>query len=341
MVAKSGNKYEILVLDETAKYMTLPVLKRLRELVKAGAKISGTKPEASPSLGDNAAEFQNIVDEIWKGENITTIDKINTQPDVIITKNTNKILFRHRTIAPPSGGGGLDIYWLNNRSDDKNAADISFRIAGKIPELWNPVTGKTEKVSYQIKYGRTIIPLTFESWDAYFIVFKDATKINVVTIKSKTEKEVLTIMSPWSVTFEDNTATFDKLTSWSENTDSDIKYFSGTAIYKNTFNIKTPITGLGFLDLGSVKNIAEVIVNGKSLGTVWKKPFRVELGNALKAGENTIEIKVTNLWVNRLIGDAQPDVKQKTTFTTMPFYKGSEALMPSGLMGPVRVLMKE
>jgi len=93
-----------------------------------------------------------------------------------------------------------------------------------------------------------------------------------------------------------------------------------------------------WLNLGDVKNIAEVIVNGKSLGIIWKHPFRVNIGSALKPGKNTIVIKVTNLWVNRLIGDAQPGVSNKITYTTMPFYQANSKLLPSGLLGPVQVM---
>jgi hypothetical protein len=95
------------------------------------------------------------------------------------------------------------------------------------------------------------------------------------------------------------------------------------------------------LDLGVVKNLAEVIVNGKSMGVVWKQPFRVDVTNALKAGTNKLEIKVTNLWVNRLIGDAQPGVKQKITYTTMPFYQANSPLQPSGLIGPVKIVSRK
>jgi hypothetical protein len=89
-----------------------------------------------------------------------------------------------------------------------------------------------------------------------------------------------------------------------------------------------------------VNNIAEVIVNGKNVGTLWKKPFKLDISAALKKGENSIEINITNTWVNRLIGDAQPDVKQKITFTTMPFYRGQEPLLPSGMIGPVTIWSK-
>ncbi|MDZ7899222.1 MAG: hypothetical protein U5N85_14525 [Arcicella sp.] len=92
------------------------------------------------------------------------------------------------------------------------------------------------------------------------------------------------------------------------------------------------------LDLGNVQNIAEVIINGKNVGTAWKKPFKLDITSALKAGNNAIQIKVTNTWVNRLIGDAQPNA-MKTTFTTMPFYRGQEQLLPAGMMGEVKILL--
>ncbi len=92
-----------------------------------------------------------------------------------------------------------------------------------------------------------------------------------------------------------------------------------------------------WLDLGDVKNLAEVAVNGKPLGIVWKPPFRVDVTGAIKPGGNDVQVKVTNLWVNRLIGDQQPEAK-KFTYTTMPFYRADSPLLPSGLLGPVRTL---
>ena len=125
-------------------------------------------------------------------------------------------------------------------------------------------------------------------------------------------------------------------------TEGGIKYFSGTATYQNTFKMPMIAKGTGYeIDLGEVKNIAEVFINGKNIGTAWKKPFKLKITEGLKVGDNTLEIKVTNLWVNRLIGDAQPDVKNKITFTTMPFYQANSPLLPSGLMGDVKILMKK
>jgi alpha-L-rhamnosidase/F5/8 type C domain/Glycosyl hydrolases family 2, sugar binding domain len=340
ILAKSGNTYNVLMLDETAKYMTLPVLKKIKSWVDAGIKVIGMKPEKSPSLADNDDEFQKLANEVWTNANVTTFDKINIQPDVQITKTNNKILFRHRKSE------SVDIYWLDNRSENPTNAEISFKVAGKTPELWNPMNGKIEKVTFQIKDGRTIIPLKFESWDAFFVVFKETAKSDNFTKIKKAEKEIITLKNPWQINFQTERSapanvTFTELKSFTENTDSGIKYFSGTASYKSTFMAPKNPKGEYVIDLGEVKNVAEVLVNGKSVGTVWKKPFKVELGNALKAGENSIEIKVTNLWVNRLIGDAQPETKNKITFTTMPFYQANSPLLPSGLLGPVRILVKE
>ena len=141
---------------------------------------------------------------------------------------------------------------------------------------------------------------------------------------------------------------FDGLTSWSENSDPGVKYFSGKATYAKTLEAPAdwfkPEAHL-WLDLGDVKNLAEVAVNGKSLGIVWKPPFRVEVTDAMKPGANTLAIGVTNLWVNRLIGDQQPNVVKKYTFTTplfgRGFYQAGSPLLPSGLLGPVRVLRSE
>ncbi len=132
-----------------------------------------------------------------------------------------------------------------------------------------------------------------------------------------------------------------KLTSYTENNDAGIKYFSGTATYTKTINVPANALTKGsqvWLDLGDVKNLAEVTVNGKPLGVIWKKPFRVDVTHAVKAGANKVEIKVVNLWVNRLIGDAQPGVTNKITYTAMPFYQANAKLQPSGLLGPVKIV---
>jgi hypothetical protein len=158
---------------------------------------------------------------------------------------------------------------------------------------------------------------------------------------------------------------------WNEHSDTGVKYFSGVAIYRKTFQwVPTPAQGADrkrqlFLDLGRVEVIAEARLNGKALGILWKPPFRLEVTGALKPGENTLEVKVVNLWVNRQIGDEQlredsdrkPDGTLKSwpqwvqagkqsptgryTFTSWRLWKKNDALLESGLLGPVTLSTSE
>jgi hypothetical protein len=215
-----------------------------------------------------------------------------------------------------------------------------------VPELWFAETGKTEPLSYQIANAVTKVKLHMEPNDALFVVFKNKAIKTTVELPAVKIKELVTINGSWDISFQKDrgapaAAKMDKLISLTDNADNGIKYFSGTATYTKTItalaNWFTKDAEL-WLNLGDVKNIAEVSVNGKPLGIVWKKPFRVNATGALKAGDNKLEIKVTNLWVNRLIGDAQPGVTNKITFTTMPFYQANSPLLPSGLLGPVQLV---
>ena len=153
-----------------------------------------------------------------------------------------------------------------------------------------------------------------------------------------------TLDGPWKVSFQPDrgapqSLTLEKLSSWSDNQNAGVKYFSGTGTYSKTLDAPAEWFHAGaplWLDLGDVKNLAEVIVNGKSLGIVWHAPYRVNVSGVLKQGENEITVKVTNAWVNRLIGDEQPNAK-KYTFADVKPYKANSPLLPSGLLGPVQV----
>jgi hypothetical protein len=312
----------------------------------------------SPSLSDDQAEFKTLADQLWgTGTGIQTIGKgnvyagqsaaevlkaLNIDTDFNYTRpqsNTN-LLYVHRTT--PEG----EIYWVNNRNDRAENLDATFRVEGKAAEIWHPETGKTEPASYSIKNGQTTVSLHLEPNDAIFVVFQKKAEGLSLTIPAKAETQVSSIEGPWEVSYQAERgapakATFDKLVSWSENANSGIKYFSGTGSYSKTVDAPESWFKSGeelWLDLGEVKNLAEVFVNGKSLGILWKKPFRIDISGAMKTGQNTLEVKVTNLWVNRLIGDQQPDVKTKISYTTMPFYQANSPLLPSGLMGPVQLI---
>jgi hypothetical protein len=351
LITSSEMNYRVLFLDSNAVMMSLPVLRKLSKLVKDGATIAGVKPITTPSLSDDKNEFNKLVDEIWSSSNpkvsdgkplTEVLNAMNAAPDFTYDKSQNdtKLLFVHRTLTD------REVYWVNNRNNRKETVNANFRVNGKIPVLWHPETAKTEPVSYSIANGITTVTLPLQPNDAVFVVFKDKAVKTSVTLPSIEEKQLMTIEGSWNINFQKDRgapaeATFDKLVSYTENAEAGIKYFSGTATYTKTIvadkNWFTDHAQL-WLDLGDVKNLAEVIVNGRSLGVVWKQPFRVDVTNTLRAGNNKLEIKVTDLWVNRLIGDAQPGVTNKITYTTMPFYQANSKLLPSGLLGPVRVI---
>ena len=177
------------------------------------------------------------------------------------------------------------------------------------------------------------------------------------------------INGPWEVRFPPKSGVpanikLDKLASWTDNADPNVKYFSGTATYRKTFNLPADALAAGrsiYLDLGKVAVIARASINGHDLGILWNAPFRVDATKALKAGDNTLEVQVTNLPVNRMIGDEQlpedcdraPDGQLKSwpkwltegkpspagraTFATYRVWRKDSPLQESGLLGPVRL----
>lgn len=351
LVTPSGMSYRLLVLDSNARVMSIPVLKRIAALIRAGAVISGIRPESAPGLTDNKAEFSKLVDEIWNrslknvyehrsiGEVLTTL---KIQPDFTYTSpaRDTRLLHVHRRLADG------DLYWINNRSDRDERIEGTFRVAGLIPEIWHPETGSIEQASYVIAGNQTKVQINLSPEDALFIVFRRKAIKPELVLPSKQEQLMGVVDGTWSVAFQQGrgapaSTSFPKLQSLTENEDPGIRYFSGTVTYSKSIELASG-SGLPgsstWIDLGDVKNMAEVSVNGNLCGTVWKKPFRVDISRFIHEGKNDLQIRVTNLWVNRLIGDAQPNVKEKVSFTTWKYYQKESKLLPAGLIGPVKLI---
>ena len=179
-----------------------------------------------------------------------------------------------------------------------------------------------------------------------FVVFRKAAAAPSRTVPAPVETALATVEGAWEVSFQAERGapakiTLDQLSSWHQNADAGVKYFSGAGTYTKSIQAPPEWFKAGtrlILDLGDTKNLAEVTVNGKPLGVLWKAPFEVDVTGALKPGANALQVKVTNLWVNRLIGDQQPDAARKYTYTTQQFYRADSPLLPSGLLGPVRIV---
>lgn len=331
LVAESGIEYKALMLDESTSLMTLSTLQKIGELATNGVRIIGKKPEASPSLSDDQQYFKYLATAIWSRSNVGPEVKLPASPDVLVSDTEHRILFRHRQTETS------DLYWLNNRSVEPTSANVSFRVSGKTPMLWNPETGEVSEVSYTIKDGRTELSLPFKSWDAFFIVFEKPSVQNCLTVAVPVKKSEQLVSGTWKVSFGKDTKTMTDLVSWTEAEDT--KNFSGTANYAIEFKKKGKIQ-LGeqyVLELSDLKNIAEVTLNGQKIGVIWKKPYQIDVTDALKKGTNQLSIEVTNTWVNKLIGDSMNKGEDKETFTTMPFYRPDTPLLPAGIIGDVKL----
>ena len=188
------------------------------------------------------------------------------------------------------------------------------------------------------------MPLEFGPEDSFFILFRTPAAEASRTVSKPALVPVATLAGSWNVAFQPGRGApaatrLSRLGSLSEQADPAIRYFSGIATYTTSFDLAAaPGSGARLmLDLGAVGDLAEVRVNGIAVGTAWHAPFRIDIAKAARKGRNRLEIRVANLWVNRLIGDAQPGAK-KITFTTLPTYRPDAPLRPSGLIGPVTLL---
>jgi hypothetical protein len=364
-----GARYRALVLPADVTELTVPMLKKLRRLVDDGAILIAPRPTGSPSLADGPAaddSVQAIVATLWgdvDGQTVTSHDyglgKVywgmpvadvlaaeRIPPDVTFkTANDAKLAWIHRRTPE------ADIWFVANQQDRPEQVSASFRVGGKAADLWDPATGATTPATYTSAEGRTEVPFALDPYGSTFVVFRRATTATQRTVPAETRTTLATLSGPWTVSFQPgrgapaDSVRFDALRSWTTSSDPGVKYFSGTAAY--TFDIEAPTDvfrpGLRVeLDLGTVKEIAEVLVNGERVGAaLWKPPYRVDITEALMRGTNHVEVRVTNLWPNRMIGDLQPGVTQTYTFTDFrPFTKDSP-LLESGLLGPVKLDLVE
>ena len=361
LVTPGGMRYKVLALDPNSRHMSLPVLRALHALVTAGAVVAGPTPDDDPSQADDQQEFQTLSREmfgdgtgvhqvgmgtVYAGQSLQQVfAALNLAPDFDYTRPEAdaRIEFVHRKLADG------DLYFVDNRSDRSERVEASFRVTGREAELWRAETGAAEPASYNIADGRTSVPLTLEPWGTVFVVFRKPTQAAQRTLPNVAETQVGTATGAWTVAFQPDrgapsAVTLDKLASWTENADPGVKYFSGAGAYSTTINAPASWFHAGAamgIDLGDVKNIAEVSVNGIPLGEVWHAPFRVDVTRALRPGANHITVRVTNLWPNRMIGDLQAGVTKTYTWADVKPYKADSPLLPSGLIGPVTIWRTE
>jgi hypothetical protein len=358
--------YRMLVLPDYVNQVTLPLLRKLRDLVSAGAIIVAPRPAHSPSLADyaNQAEYRSTVNEVWgsidglganehsygKGkiywgrptEEVLAGEKVTPDFEYNRPEFDSELAWIHRR------DGDTDIYFVANQKERSEDVKTSFRVKGKEAELWHPDTGLVEPAAYEILNGRTNVTLNLDPVGSVFVVFRNKAAAPSRTLPHPVRKELATVSGPWQVSFPPNWGAppqvrFDNLVSWTNYPDEGVKYFSGTATYVKDINALQEWFKKGakvMLDLGAVKEVAEVSVNGKPVGGIlWKPPFEADVTSALNPGSNHIEVKVTNLWPNRIIGDRQANATKKYAWLDYKPFRADTPLLESGLLGPVKLSM--
>lgn len=346
----SGVSYAVLVLPSD-KTMRPAVAEKIVELMKQGAKVVGKAPEASPSLEDYprcdslVAHYANTLSTSLLSPSVPLDETLHRMGWIEDCKTPEGFLYTHRQ------DGDKHIYFVSNQNGKKMDAEIAFRVEGMQPELWDAVSGKKHIApNYRQEEGRTIVPLHFEASGAWFVIFRHvANKAIEQTMSVRSESStLLTIDQPWKVTFKPTYAPafeseFKQLTDWSTSENPDVKYYSGAAVYENTFTYKPKKKEQMkdvCLDLGDVKGMATIRINDVELPTLWTVPYRQSVTPYLKKGKNKVEIEVVNCWWNRLTGDAKSGSKP-VTWTTNKIVNAKSKLMPSGLLGPVSLVIVE
>jgi hypothetical protein len=314
-------------------------------------------------------------------------------PDVSTANGANEraIDFIHRRTKD------ADIYFVRNTQSETVRTEITFRTGDRIPERWDPATGRTSPVyAFRKTEGGAAILESLPPGGSSLLVFRDRTASDPeslqitlanasvtppdcaridrwdgtrasITIAVPGEYKVATnslsasvkvdslgkaimLEGPWELQFVDGRGTpskvvMERLQPWTEHDDDAIKYYSGIVEYQISFGVPPEWKAAHqqvLLDLGDLWTIAEVAINDHSLGVAWKHPFVLEATSALRAGSNTLTVRVANTWSNRLLGDALNRGGQRTTRTNAPAHAGRRGgdspLFRSGLFGPVRLV---
>ena len=375
-----GTKYEVLVLPKL-ETMRPEMLLAVERLVKDGAFVIGPKPRRSPSLAGHPqsdAMVKAVADRMWGSGGIVdaalpcdatgravsmkppksdkkfakygkgviawglTLEEAlamrGSETDCDFAENA-PIVYGHRTMP------NAEVYFVSNQSDRRICEPVAFRVAGRIPEFWQAVTGEMyEAPVWSEKGASTEVLMTLEPLESRFVVFATPV-VRASSRAARTSTSTARELScDWTLSFASDSLhrgpakplAMSTLSDLATNADPAVKYYSGTVVYRTKFNAAKPVKGERVaLSFGSVREIARVKLNGRVVGGIWTAPYEVNVTDVLADGENDLEVEVCTSWVNRLIGDASLSAGQRPTWISTGGYKPTSALRPAGLMGPV------
>lgn len=393
LVDGSGNRHRLLVLTHTGT-MSVPMLEKIRDLVVQGASMLGDPPLSTPGLTDYPmadSSLKTLVNELWGNQSEIerkvgagkvfrqvspeeALGRLGVTQDFV---SDRKIRYIHRKIDDKEN------YFIANTSDSTVTATCIFRVKGKRPEWWDPETGRSRQIpNYRItQNGSVSIRISFSPSGSGFVVFSPEKDLDSRKITSKNEDikcfesfcrsfiNTTEVKGPWTLQFPGNYCDssrieLNELKSWTFLPVKKLNYYSGTATYSKSITIPAGSLRNGsriYLDLGVVREMAKLFVNGKEAGILWKPPYSMDITNFIHEGENSLKIDVVNLWVNRQIGDEflpedserkpngtlksdvwpdwvlreSPSPTGRYSFTSWRLWKKEDNLQESGLLGPV------
>lgn len=276
-------------------------------------------------------------------ETAAILEAMNVPQDF---QSDGPVRFTHR--QTPSA----DIYFIANTENRKVVTTCTFRVPQGAPQLWDPVTAEIRTLPQFVRqHNSTSVPFTFEPHQSFFVVFprNDASKgpASTDSVNFPQAAPVTALDGSWEVAFDPKwggpaKVVFPVLQDWKDHPEEGIRNYSGIATYRKVFDFPKLSEKRAYLNLGTVHELAEVTLNGKTLGVVWCAPWRIDITNALKTKNNQLEIRVANLWPNRMIGDAAKPESGRLTRTAIGNpYKVSSKLLPSGLLGPVEIMVEQ
>lgn len=356
-----GVQFKVLVLPRRLKTMRPELLEKIERLILDGAIVMGPAPERSPSL-QNQPEADHRVKEmaarIWGDVDGVNVKQRRYGKGMICDGLDFETLFAQLGYVPdckvPDGmnvyqghqkDGDTDIYILSNQDNRALTMDVAFRVTGKQPELWNPVTGVIRKLpAFRQEEKTTVVPMRLDKNECVFVVFREKGEPSATTLEANYPAPLRTqeATGEWNVTFESafktpspvRMATLDNL---SDNANDSIRYFSGTATYTTSVNLDRAGRGEHmFMAFDNVGTMAKVYINGKYAGGVWTAPYRLDVTDFVKNGRNDVKVEVVNTWVNRIVGDMNLPESERETYLFVNHLNAKTPLPPSGIIGKVK-----
>jgi hypothetical protein len=373
LTSPSTVSWRAIVLPQSGRF-SLSALKQIETYAHNGGTIVGNPPTSPTGMvsANAQAQFDALARAIWgdschpgsnhrygKGLVYCTqdahaaLEEMHILPDVMVSSSEPGIQsasseanldYVHRKV------GTTDIYFVRNGFDSASHREVIFRTHGASVELWDAVTGEMHRLRDTVKMpdGRIRVHLDLAAFGSAFVLFSSEPATGISDQPTKERTETLVTNGPWIVAFQTGRGapgkpvTITDLKSWTEWPEVGVRYFSGTATYKA--DVMAPDFTKSehvLLHFSDVREIAHVKVNGHDAGTVWARPLTLRVDPWLKPGTNTIEIQVTNLWPNRIIGDLQLDATQRYTATNITAYHADSPLLPSGLIGPLQWVIQK